>query len=177
VSELILLTSFNVLKRAETGFSFEADEVVGVVAEGRKTLVKHRYRLTGDELETETGIHDTPADKITEAFERTLGFHEATPTFINCHLFVFFAMGVARDLEGYSWLPLEIKDPVDLNATQAGIPYSTVTAEGSISHTLLGTSVEGKSLSVLGNYGLLAMCDNETLVNLYEASSLHQVVL
>jgi len=166
MSELLLLTSSRSITSAKIETPFEFEEVVGVIKDDR-TQVKPVHRLDGSEQEVSTGISGDMAERIVESFVSTRGFDRNRSSDINCHLFVFFAMGRARALEGNAWIPLLTKS-VSSQETEPGIPYATVTREGNISHSLLGTSLIGRSLSLLGNKGALSICSNEMLMNLYK---------
>ena len=175
MTELVLLTSNRPMKRLETGFEFEAEEVVGVI-EGNRTLLKYDYRTTGNEVSVDTGIDGQLADRIIEAFRITEGFSRYSGTYINCHLFIFFALNKARSLEGDAWIS-QAGENVGVYDTEVGKPYATSDLNGNVSHSFMGISQRGKGLSVLGYGGDLTICDTETLLRLYEADAIFEANL
>lgn len=151
-----------------TGFEFETEEIVGIV-NGNTTISKYGHKHTADELEGIVPVGEGQVDAIIEAYERTTAAEPDSKEFINCHMFVYFALGRTKRLKKFIEYPASAGAKVEFDKTEPGSSYSTVTSEGVINHSLLGTGIPSKSLNVLGDDGPLMLMDNRTVADVYES--------
>lgn len=171
MNELLVIKSPQFLHRSSTGFRFYADEIVGVV-DNHRTITKNGYTPSADDYEDSINLIEGQPQRIIEAFERTAAATPEMKEYVNCHMFVFFALGRAKSLKQHEYYPGIPQARTQYDALDAGAPYSTVLPNGTINHSLLGTGVSNESISVLGDNGIYASMKNETLAGLYEANKI-----
>lgn len=176
MNELLVVKSPQFLHRDSTGFSFYTEEVVGITDDGR-TLTKYGYKPSSGDFEDSISLAQGQPDRVTEAFERTAASIPGLKDYINCHMFVYFALGRAKHLKQQKHYPGVALASTSYDTLSAGVPYSTVLPNGVISHSLLGVGASDESLSVLGDNGILAVMKNDTLAKLYEADQMVEMSL
>ena len=155
----------------ETYTPFDFERVVGVSLPASKPVWEYKYKPNGIEIEESLAIDTDLADRIVDFYGQTKARKPKKRPFHNCHMFALYAAGAISKLDSYKYFEMDADDPVATDVLELGKTYA-IMADHDPCHSVIGINKPERSLSVLGDYGIMAVVNNALLMDLYQGNKM-----
>jgi len=175
MSELILIKTPQVFNREDGTHPQTAERLAGITVPDSETMMEYGYKPTGREEEETLRLDDNAATRLVEFYERCRVAKPEQRPFYNCHLLAWYLTSRATELQEYEGYKLA-GPPVAVSTLKAGQTYAVRKADGSLTHSMVGTERPDHSLSVIGDNLPIAVIGNAEIISLYEGVGISRIV-